>query len=128
MRSVRDARNMIRVDFDYIEQTYGEIALVVEGGGLGADELCREEALNRSIPRVTWGPARWHVHGKKAGPIRNREMAAFVAILEMRYEIVCLAYPAPTSKGTKDMLNLIAARGWTCVTRELAPLGAEVPR
>lgn len=43
-------------------------------------------------------PANWDLHGKAAGPIRNREMAQAGADL-------CLAFPLGESRGTWNCVN-----------------------
>lgn len=43
-------------------------------------------------------PANWDLHGKAAGPIRNREMAQAGADL-------CLAFPLGQSRGTWNCVN-----------------------
>jgi hypothetical protein len=42
--------------------------------------------------------ANWSLHGKAAGPIRNSEMVKLGADL-------CLAFPAPSSRGTWDCIR-----------------------
>lgn len=51
-----------------------EISLVLCGGAKGADHWGQEWAVSTDR-LVEYFPAEWMRHGKKAGPIRNREMA-----------------------------------------------------
>lgn len=72
------------------------IDVILSGGASGVDELGAKYALENDIPLETY-PAEWHVHGKAAGPIRNRKMAenadALIAIWDGQ------------SKGTKNMIE-----------------------
>lgn len=55
-----------------------DIEEVVSGGARGADALGEEWARDRKIPVKVFSPD-WDKHGRAAGPIRNREMAAYAA-------------------------------------------------
>ena len=46
---------------------------IVHGDASGADRLAAEEARDLGM-RVEAHHAEWHLHGKRAGPIRNRQM------------------------------------------------------
>lgn len=74
-----------------------ERVIIVHGDASGADQGAHLAALTKE-----WGefrlPAQWLVHGRVAGPRRNREMADL-----LRPDVV-LAYPMPDSKGTLDMI------------------------
>lgn len=84
--------------------------VIVHGAARGAD-TCGEwvAALNG------WDnerhPADWKQHGRKAGPIRNQEMADAGADL-------CLAFPLPGSRGTWDMVRRAEAAGIRTVVIE----------
>jgi hypothetical protein len=75
---------------------------VVSGGAPGVDTLAERWAEQHDIP-VTGFPAEWSRYGKKAGPIRNKEMAGYaeglVAVWDGR------------SRGTKDMVRQWASMG-----------------
>lgn len=58
---------------DGIRQTH-RIHKVLEGGQTGADRWGRRWASSRGIPVETYR-AKWSIHGRAAGPIRNGEMA-----------------------------------------------------
>jgi len=47
---------------------------VISGGARGADSLAERYTVSRSIPFEVF-MAKWNTHGKKAGYIRNQEMA-----------------------------------------------------
>jgi hypothetical protein len=59
------------IDF---EQRYGRITEVVSGCARGADRVGELFAEMRQIP-VDKYPADWNTHGKRAGIIRNSQMA-----------------------------------------------------
>jgi YspA, cpYpsA-related SLOG family len=69
----------------------------------GVDLFAEEWAI---VQRQRWErhPADWGKFGKAAGPRRNAEMVALGAEL-------CIGFPGPDSKGTKDCLNKAAAAG-----------------
>lgn len=46
---------------------------VVQGRCSGADTIARDWAITNGIEYEDW-PARWDLHGKAAGPIRNKRM------------------------------------------------------
>lgn len=87
---------------------------VIEGGqrtynGLrqpvgGVDYLAHLWALRKRIPckRIN---AKWQIHGKAAGPIRNREMARLGEQL--------IAIPDSESTGTIDMIDAVREAGFT---------------
>jgi YspA, cpYpsA-related SLOG family len=68
----------------------------------GADRIADSQARMLGL-EVERHPARWKL-GKKAGPLRNREM------LETRPDLV-LAFWDGESRGTKDCMDEAARRG-----------------
>jgi hypothetical protein len=70
---------------------------VVCGKANGADTLGEVWALDNGIS-VRYFPADWDKHGKKAGYLRNEEMA--------KYADALLAFWDGKSKGTKHMIDL----------------------
>lgn len=70
------------------------ITEVVSGGASGADAGGEYWAEQHGIP-VTRFPADWQLHGKAAGPIRNRGMA--------EYSDQAALFPG--GKGTRSMFN-----------------------
>jgi hypothetical protein len=95
--------------FDYVEKSHGPIVQVVEGGAKGADTLCRKEAERRGIPVETI-PADWKQYGKRAGMLRNQAMVDYAK--EQDGRIVGLAFLAPQSKGTVDMVSRMLKERW----------------
>ena len=74
---------------------------IVSGGASGADALGERYAKDRGY-KLKIFPADWATHGRKAGPIRNREMAEYADAL--------LAYWDGKSRGTKNMIEEARAR------------------
>ncbi len=60
-------------DYSQMESVLSEIeiSLIVSGGARGADSLAELYASENSIPFTVY-IARWELHGKAAGVIRNR--------------------------------------------------------
>ena len=86
---------------------------VLHGAAKGADLIA--DGIARAIGLKTYRfPADWTRHGKSAGPIRNRDMAATAKVWSGRdrMPVVCLAFPLPQSVGTLDMIALCEAEGW----------------
>lgn len=79
-----------------------EITEVVCGGAIGVDGLGAAWAQDRGIP-VKWFRAHWNIHGKAAGPMRNREMAEYADGL--------IAVWDSKSRGTKNMIHEAKKRG-----------------
>ena len=94
-----------------IQESGFTISEIVEGGARGADRLARRFAQEHGIECDTF-EADWNRYGKKAGPLRNSEMA--------EYGDGCVAVPAPSSRGTWDMVKKARANYLTTyVHREL---------
>lgn len=72
-----------------------KITEVVCGCASGADKLGERWATENGIP-VTHFPADWDTHGKRAGYIRNEEMA--------KYADACVTFPG--GRGTESMKKL----------------------
>lgn len=77
------------------------ISLLIEGGASGADTIASDWARSRCVPCVTH-PANWTLHGKAAGPIRNKEM------LSWKPDLV-LAFPG--GRGTANMVKTAKEAG-----------------
>jgi hypothetical protein len=72
------------------------ITEIVAGGATGADRLGVEWAIERGVTFKEFN-ADWRHHGKKAGPIRNRQMAEYADSL--------IAFWDGQSRGTKHMIQ-----------------------
>ena len=75
---------------------------IVSGGAKGADALGERYAQQKgySVKRF---PADWAKYGRRAGPMRNAEMA--------KYADALIAYWDGKSKGTKSMIDLATKEG-----------------
>lgn len=74
------------------------ITEVVCGTAKGVDTLGEEWAHSRDIP-VKYFPADWDKYGKKAGPLRNKEMAEYADAAVIIWD--------GQSRGTKNMINIM---------------------
>ena len=88
------------LDLKAVEQAVREsgftITEVVSGCSKGVDTLGEIWANNKKVP-VKRFPAKWEELGRKAGPLRNLEMAAYADAL--------IAVWDGTSRGTKHMID-----------------------
>jgi len=83
--------------FEVLDAQYAQspIELVIQGGARGADTMGRLWAEARSIDCLTV-PAKWEIHGRAAGPMRNTRM------LNYKPQLV-IAFPG--GRGTADMVR-----------------------
>lgn len=79
-----------------IEKSNMQITEVVSGGAKGVDTLGVLWAQRNKIPIKLFLPD-WPLHGKSAGPIRNRAMAQYAQGL--------IAVWDRQSRGTRDMIE-----------------------
>jgi hypothetical protein len=99
---------------DWVAQ-HGCPAEVVTGGQRGADTLAHQLALAEGLPTRVF-EADWTRYRKRAGPIRNGEMARYAA----QGGGGCLALPG--GRGTADMLEQARAAGLTIM--DVGAMGA----
>lgn len=92
--------------------------VIIHGAAPGADRYADRWA--KSVGKVVDKdllafPADWKVHGKAAGPIRNRKMLA-----EGKPDVVWafVDKPREESTGTQDMLDIASTSGVTCYVVE----------
>ena len=89
----------------------GDYVVLISGAcPTGADALC-EEVWNEWKYPVERHPADWDTHGKKAGFVRNADMANLGAD-------VCVGFLKNNSKGTKMMIDLAKKKGIPTVVLE----------
>ncbi len=73
------------------------ISEIISGGAKGVDSLAEQYAKEKNIPITIFLPD-WDQHGKKAGYLRNIQIA--------KYSDVILAIWDGKSKGTEHTINL----------------------
>jgi predicted Rossmann-fold nucleotide-binding protein len=95
----RDYGDLSRVRKVLSEFPQGTV--VVHGGAPGADSIAEAVASEIGLSTEVHA-ARWDLHGRRAGPMRNAAMAARGADL-------CIAFPG--GKGTADMVRRARAHG-----------------
>ena len=78
-----------------------KITEIVHGGAPGIDTAAHYVATGQWP--ITVFPAHWEEYGRKAGPIRNREMA--------KYGDALIAVWDNRSNGTRDMITVAMAHG-----------------
>ncbi len=81
--------------------------ILIHGCAAGADLLSEytfRQLLGKNFT-VERYPANWHLHGKRAGPIRNRQM------LEQGKPELVIAFIALGSRGTKNMVEIAKKAG-----------------
>jgi hypothetical protein len=81
-----------------------EITRIIEGGAKGVDRNAKAYAMQKGIPFEEY-PANWDKYGKAAGPIRNKQM------LDEGQPDLVIAFLAPNSKGTKNMIEQATKAG-----------------
>ena len=102
-----DAWNALERDcLDFVAERLGinrpKVWRVIHGGAKGADSAAGEWAKSEGAKVVVY-PANWKLHGKAAGPIRNRQM------LDEGKPDVVVALPG--GRGTEDMVRQAEERG-----------------
>lgn len=80
--------------------------LIIQGGAKGADSLAHQWAANTGVPQETF-LANWDLYGKRAGYLRNVQMADSGADAVIAF----FRDNAEPSKGTSMMLDLARQRG-----------------
>ena len=94
-----------------------EVTEVVSGTARGADQLGEKWGAQMGIP-VKRFPANWDAYGKRAGYLRNAEMAEYADAL--------VAFWDGESRGTKHMIDLAEKAGLQVHIVRYTP--AEPPR
>ena len=85
-----------KVDF-YLTNIPKECIQIISGMASGADTLGYKYAIERGYPCIKF-PAKWDIHGKAAGHIRNKAMAEHADAL--------IAFWDGKSRGTQDMIDI----------------------
>ena len=76
--------------------------IIVSGHARGTDTMGERFAKEHGLP-CEYYPANWQIHGRAAGPIRNKEMANNADAL--------IAFWDGQSRGTLSMINLARKMG-----------------
>lgn len=99
----RDFRDVTAVyhALDQLDARY-PITHLIQGGARGVDEIAAQWAEARHKELRTF-PAHWDLHGKAAGPIRNKQM------LEEGHPEIVVAFPG--GRGTENMVQLAEKAG-----------------
>jgi predicted Rossmann fold nucleotide-binding protein DprA/Smf involved in DNA uptake len=100
-RDFNDYALLERILTRLLSKTPLEEVLIISGGAKGADKLGERYAKEKGIALQVF-PADWDKHGKKAGYLRNAEMAKEGTHL--------VAFWDGQSKGTKHMIDLARKR------------------
>lgn len=85
---------------DYIKSVDGNVE-IVSGHCRGADMLGEQYAKDHGIPLVLF-PADWGKYGKRAGYIRNNQMAKYAS----EKNGALIAFPIGEARGTKMMIGI----------------------
>lgn len=93
-------------DYNLVRTAYAKSGFkateIVSGGARGVDYLGECVAKNLNIPIKVF-PADWNTHGRKAGPIRNSQMANYADALVAVWD--------GESKGTANMIIQAREKG-----------------
>jgi len=100
-RSITDKESTFEL-LDKAKEYFGSISVVISGCANGVDKIGEEWAELNNI-EVQRFPADWDKYGKKAGFIRNSEMAKAADGLIAIYDGI--------SKGTKNMIDTMKKLG-----------------
>ena len=84
-------------------------ACLIHGAAKGADRLAGQWAQNNGVEEIAC-PANWKLHGRWAGPVRNKLM------LEEHQPDLLVAFPG--GKGTANMVGLAEKAGTKVVFTE----------
>lgn len=75
---------------------------IISGGATGADALGERYAKEKGYT-IKLFPADWNRYGRRAGPLRNKQMADYADALIVFWD--------GSSRGTKSMLELAKEQG-----------------
>lgn len=101
----RNYTNRDKIYITMISLLCDEEFLLIEGGATGADSLAKDCAIQIGIPYKEF-PADWNKYGKRAGPIRNKQM-----LDENPEAIYAFHDDFKNSRGTKNMVGLADKKG-----------------
>lgn len=109
---------LVKKELDALRQSRGFAYgfTVFSGCASGVDRLGERYARENHLPVVKF-PAEWGKYGKKAGPIRNEEMA--------KHADACIVFWDGKSKGTKNMINNAEKYKLPLIVVSVPPYGFE---
>ena len=97
----------LKKNVDYFLQDFNPNKIeIVSGNARGADKLGERYAKEHNLP-VKLFSANWDKYGKRAGYLRNQEMADYSDML--------IAFWDEKSKGTKHMIDIAKKQGLTVI-------------
>jgi hypothetical protein len=100
---------------------YSKVSVVIEGAASGADTIAHSWALSRGIDNIRF-PADWAAHGKRAGYLRNVEMA------DQNPDMVIAFFDGDVrSRGTAMMVDIARDRGIVAVDVYVPRLKGHTP-
>ena len=103
-RDYSDPEHVLLEAVRFLAVFYGDKLRVMHGGAKGADMLAGEAAISFGVP-VKVFPADWDTHGKRAGPIRNKQMLEYLLMCRRKgHSVQVVAFPG--GKGTEHMVKL----------------------
>lgn len=114
MRPLKDSLKDMRIaivgsrDYSHLDEVRQFVweqertTVIISGGAAGVDRAAVDEARRLHMPYEVYLPD-WNVHGRAAGPIRNR------VIVEASDEVV--AFWDGRSRGTKSTIDMARAKG-----------------
>jgi hypothetical protein len=101
-RNFDDYQRLKSVLNELIGDTQKENIEIVSGTANGADKLGEKYASETGLKVVRF-PANWDLYGRRAGYLRNVEMA--------KYGTHCVCFWDGVSKGTSHMINIAKNEG-----------------
>lgn len=112
------------LDYNVVAETIRDrlpwkITHVVSGRARGADTLGEQWAESNEIP-LSYYPANWDKYGKRAGYVRNLEMAQNAEAL--------LAFWDGESPGTKMMIRIAKEHGLQVFVEKVYPPPPPIPK
>lgn len=97
---------------------WSNLTEIVSGGSKGVDQIGESFAMTFNFPLKQF-PADWEGLGRKAGPIRNQQMADYADVLVAIWD--------GQSRGTMDMVNKMKAAGKPIYLRTITKVNKEYP-
>lgn len=103
-RTFNDYKKIVEAAYTYLNPN--DKITIISGTAKGADTLGELFANKNNLPLVKM-PAKWDLYGKRAGYLRNVEMANYAA----EGKGVLLAFWDGKSHGTKHMIDIAKRKG-----------------